>query len=280
MRPRHRHLPKILGALLLTALPLFLYLKVSDEPPAVYRWYERAALRVVSPFFQISRAIQQGVGGVARRYFFLTGVARENEGLRKLVDALQIKRSFYEGVARENERLTALVEFRKKLPLETLAARVLSCPPLGEFRIITVDRGEQEGVRRGAAVMVPQGLVGRVIRVGGRFSEILLLTDPTSAVDARAVRTGARGLVTGEGIEIGLDRRLFIGALEFWDRTEVVAEGDFLVTSGLDGLFPPDLPIGTVREVRKGKYEVFQEGKVIPQVDFNQLREVLIVKSP
>lgn len=258
------------------AFPFFLYLKGYRELPGLASWYGRLAVGVVSPFLRLSRAVQEGASRVVRRYFFLVGTERENEALRKLVEATEMRRFFLDGIARENERLAGLVEFQKRLPFQTVAARVLAYPPLSEFRLMTVDRGEESGIRRGAPVLAPQGLVGRVIRVQGNSSEVLLLTDPTSAVDARAVRTGARGLVVGKETDLRLNRRLFIGALEFWERSQEVGDGDLLVTSGLDGVFPADIPIGIVQDRKKGKYEVFQEGKVLPAVDFHKLREVLI----
>jgi rod shape-determining protein MreC len=230
------------------------------------------------PILQGVHWVKSGVKRVVRRYFYLVNAATENEELRKELAASQLRQGYYDKLTQENERLANYLNFKASTPFRVIPAKVIAYPPLGEFRILVLDRGSEQEVQRGAPVLTQLGLVGRIQEVAPNYSKVLLITDPSSAVDARVKRTGARGLVVGHGQKVGLDRELFIGAFEFWDHTEEVSEGDELVTSGLDGVFPANIPIGTVRETRREKFDVFQKGKVIPFVIFNKTQEVFIVK--
>lgn len=267
MRPLIR---KAFVALLLVALPIWFYLSPGRHlPPAPIAWYDRIVFKVVTPPLRGIRWIEEEFFQLMRRTFFLLRAERENEALKKEILALRVREFFFEGVARENERLSRLLDFQQSLPYRAIPAQVIAFPPLGEFRLMMINQGSEQGVLRGAAVISPDGLVGRVFRAENRVAQILLMTDPTSAVDARVLRNGSRGLVVGRGDN---------AALEFWDRAQEVGEGDSLVTSGLDGNFPPEIPIGKVHDIRRDAYEVFQAGKVIPAVPFNKLDEVLVLQ--
>ncbi|MBI2981177.1 MAG: rod shape-determining protein MreC [Deltaproteobacteria bacterium] len=260
------------------SIPGFLYYQSfhgAADPP---RWDQRFFVWILSPLFQSVRSIQDEVARNARRYVYLVETEKRNEALEAELKQYQLKEFFCEGISKENDRLLSLVNFQKRLPFSSIAARVIGFSPVGEFQVLTVDRGEEIGVRRGAAVLSEQGLIGRVIRVFPRQAQVLLITDPTSVVDAEIKRNGARGLIVGKGISIGFSREVFVGAFELWEGSQEVQEGDLLVTSGMDGVFPKEIPIGTAKHLRKGEHDVFLEGELLPFVDFYKLREVLIIQ--
>ncbi|MBI2082932.1 MAG: rod shape-determining protein MreC [Deltaproteobacteria bacterium] len=272
---KYRVILILIGLLL---APAYFYYQSSQGMGGQLRWSERISVWLLSPVFHSMVEIRGKISTVIHRYFYLVNTAKENEKLRSELQQYHLKEIFYEGIARESERLTALIDFQKHLDFQTIPARVISFSPVGEFQIVTVDRGKEEGIRRGAVVLSSKGLVGRVIKVYPHESQILLVTDPTSVVDAEVKRTGARGLVVGRGVALGFTREIFVGAFELWESSQEVADSDILLTSGLDGVFPKNLPIGTTRNVRKGEFDVFINGDVVPFVDFYKLREVLILK--
>lgn len=233
---------------------------------------------IVTPVIGSVLWVRSGFSSVFYRYIHLMEVERENESLQKENELLRESQTLCEAWQRENERLTDLLEIKRDEISEAITARIVSYPIMGEFDILFINRGREEGVRRGFPVITSRGLVGRVIEAGPHRSKVLLVTDPTSSVDARVVRTGARGLVVGHGKEIGFSRPLFIGALEFWDRSSEVIVGDELVTSGLDEVFPADIPIGTVRSVKGEEGELFLNGEVVPSVEMNKVQEVLVIR--
>src|SRR5262249_46152908 len=143
----------------------------------------------------------------------------------------------------ENTRLRDLLAFRERLAGDVITAAVIGRDATGLARTITIDRGERDGVAKGAAVLAPAGIVGQVLLVGSRAARVLLISDHNSGVDAVVQRTRARGIVEGtvnEGCGI-----------KFVKRTEDLQRGDVVVTSGVDGIFPRGLPIGRIVVVDK-----------------------------
>ena len=137
--------------------------------------------------------------------------------------------------------------------------------------LIRVDKGSLAGVKVGAVVAVPEGLVGRVSSVTPHTSEVTLLTDPSVKV-ACVIETGgadkALGIVSGGG-EDQLVIRHLRGAAEVPLRSRVL-------TSGRGGVYPPGLAVGTLLDVRRDARGFASEGEVLPQVDCSTLEDVFI----
>lgn len=272
-------LKKVLFSLLLLGIAFFLYTRHREiEERGSLQWYERPVIWVTAPVAQGFLFIRQKVRAAFERYFFLVGVEKENELLRRRAEEFQTKETLFRNLEGENERLRRLLEVRSQMPEEWLAARVVSYPPIGPYRILTIDKGAGSGVRRRAPVIAPDGLVGQVVRVLEDYSQVLLITDPTSAVDGRLEKTGARGLIVGKAVKLGLNRDLFLSAFEYLSQATEIEEGAVVVTSGLDGVYPPGIPIGSVHGKKKKKYDVFQQAEVIPAVDFYKIQQVLVLK--
>ena len=118
------------------------------------------------------------------------------------------------------------------------------------------------------------GLVGRIHRVYGRHSDVLLITDPHSSIDVVVPRTGGRGLVTGMARE-----DVYRCKIEFLERGKPVQIGDKVETFGL-GALPAGIPVGVVSAVHAVDYRMYQEVEIEPAADFGSLRRVLVVLSP
>ncbi len=132
-----------------------------------------------------------------------------------------------------------------------------------------LDKGSADGVRKGMGVVTPLGVVGKVVAVTGRTAKVILLTDPNSGIDVLVQRTRSRGIVSGS-LESGT-------VLKYIKRSEDVQEGDRLVTSGLDSVFPKGMMAGTVIKVRKQSRGLFQSVEVLPAVQAALVEEVLVV---
>ena len=175
----------------------------------------------------------------------------------------------------DSARYQRLLGLRDAIPAETLVARVVAIDASPYFRMarIQLDRGEGM-VRRGMPIITPEGVVGRVNRVSGDSSDILLSVDPRSAIDVIIPRTGGRGLLKGKPGDNG-----YRAAIEYLVHGEQAKEGDVVVTSGLGG-FPRDIPVGKISRVVKSPAGLYQEVEVSPDVDFARLSEVLVVVAP
>ena len=169
--------------------------------------------------------------------------------------------------------LEKLLSLRASLQFETVAARVVAVETSAFFRVVRVklDRGGDD-VKPGMAVIASAGVVGRVQRVFGGWCDVLLAADPKSSIDVVVARTGGRGVVKGVA---GSDR--YHTRVEYLERKDEAAEGDLVVTSGLGGFFPRDLPVGKIVKVDKRGFGLYQEVEVQPVVDFGKVRDVLVV---
>jgi rod shape-determining protein MreC len=118
-------------------------------------------------------------------------------------------------------------------------------------------------------VVTHRGVVGRITEVSSYTSKVLLITDMNSSVDALIQRTRARGVVEGRGSSL-CELRYVAGS-------DDVSVGDLVVTSGLCGIFPKGLPIGTVKDVEKDSFGLFQQIELVPSVELNKLEEVSVL---
>ena len=231
----------------------------------------RFFLEVMAPLQRGSSAVGQAVAGTWRSVGELMHSREENETLRQRVRELEEQVTRLGEAELENVRLRRLLDLRETLRGDVLTARVIGRDATGIARTLVVDRGEADGVVKGAAVLAPEGIVGQVFLASRHAARVLLINDHNSGVDALVQRTRARGIVEGI-VDDGC-------GLKFVKRTEDVQVGDAVITSGLDGIFPKSLPIGHVVAVDKRGQGLFQYAEVAPRVDFSQLEEVLVTRG-
>jgi rod shape-determining protein MreC len=204
-------------------------------------------------------------------YVNLIGTARENRRLHARIADLEARLARLEDLEQSNERLSELLDFRRRLTGPALGARVIARDPMLWFQGLTIDRGEQSGVRRGMAVLSPEGVVGQVAEVSRSTARVLLLTDRNSGIDAFIQRTRARGIVQG-ALENGCH-------MKYLRHGEDVRVGDLVFTSGLDGIFPKGILIGEVTELSTHDRGLLQLAVVRPRVALDRIEEVLIVDA-
>ena len=263
----------MVGATLLLAI---VAMRMSAKAPGDLSTLDRGILHVVSPAQSAMSTVARAIIGVAGHYVDLTHVRAENDALQRENGRLRAELADVRRVAAESVRYQRLLGLRDVTPAETVSARVISIDASPYFRVarIEIDRGEGV-VKRGMPVLTPDGVVGRINRVAGKTSDIMLLVDPRSAIDVVVPRTGGRGILRGKPGENG-----YRCSIEYLVRGEQAREGDKVVTSSLGGAFPRDLAVGHVSRVIPGTVGLYQEIEVTPDVDFARLSEVLIVVAP
>lgn len=152
-----------------------------------------------------------------------------------------------EQLLRENERLRKLLDLKIRLDTPAQAAEVIYDTADPYTRRVVVDRGRMAGVELGAPVLDAGGVLGQVTRVHPFVSEVTLLIDRDQAIPVLNIRTGARGVAYGDpvaGHGGGME-------LRFMPTNVDIREGDLLTTSGVDGLYPPGLPVARVVRVER-----------------------------
>lgn len=241
----------------------------------------RTVYAALSPLQAGVAAGARGVRGVWFSYLDLRRVRQDNAQLQSRLRDVEMQMMERQRDAEEAGRLRELLELRRILPHDTLVAQVIVRDAMQWFRILKIDKGSNQGVTRDAAVISSTGVVGRVIRVGPNAAQVQLLLDQQSGVGARIERSRVTGVVSGQVSRQSATPDASAGDLvmKFVPMLADVVEGDVVVTSGLEGMFPPGLVIGRVRSVVRGS-GLFKEVKVAASADFDRLEEVLVVRTP
>lgn len=228
----------------------------------------------------VSSWIQSGLGfgvdgvvGAWRGYVALRSVRTENVLLRQDNARLLTEVHVLEEARAENRRLRELLSYAEGAPGTEIAARVVGVNPVSTLLSLRIDRGVDHGVQRNMPVVTADGVVGHVERVTARYADVVLLRDRNTVVGIRVQRSRARANAVGAGRDLSL-------RLENALRTEDLQEGDVVITSGTDGIYPPGLVVGTLTEVQRNDFGMFQSGEIVPAVDTARVEEVLVLATP
>jgi len=266
---RRYHLFVFIILLLLAALVL---MSLRAKQRKGIEFFDALLMEVCSPFQKASTVVIKTVQGTFHQYVFLVNLEKENRRLKQKVAELETENHQMEEMKLANERLRQLLQFRAKNSPSMVGAEVIGQDPSSWFKSVTIDKGERDGVKLGMAVVSPTGVIGQILKTAPHCATVLLITDYNSAVDSIVQRTRAKAIVEGKG-----ESRC---QLKYLLRTEEVAVGDVVVTSGLGGNFPKGLMVGEVKKVDKKGHGVFQYAELVPSVDFAQLEEVFVIMEP
>ncbi|MGV1099997.1 rod shape-determining protein MreC [Thiovibrio sp. JS02] len=255
----------LLFGLLLT---LILILIVSAVGRQEFNAPHKFALEVIGTAQYGITRVSGYFNGVWRNYTALISVREENARLREELQKYKAINNEYREAVATNVRLAKLLEMKEVLPAPTLTAEIIGMDPSQWFKTVIIDRGSSDGVQAGMPVTTVEGVVGQVVNTSPHYAKILLATDPNSAIDALIQRTRVQGIVKGNGTAYHMDYVL---------KNSDVQKGDTIVTSGIGGVFPKGIPLGTVANVEKTRRGMFQKIDIEPSTDFTQLEYIIIV---
>lgn len=195
---------------------------------------------------------------------------QENAALRqaRLIDAEQAQR--LEILEAENQYLRKLLETKRLLGARVQPATILYSARDPFNRRVILDRGSDQGVIEGQPVVDDQGVVGQVTRVGSDYAEVTLLTDRNQSIPAQVVRNGLRTVVFGTG-----DGRL---EMRYMSSNADVQVGDWIVTSGIDGIYPRGLRVGKVESLESDPNGIFSKFILTPAAGMGRYGEVLLLE--
>ena len=204
---------------------------------------------------------------VWNRYLDLVDLKTQNTELRREIQRLRQERFALSEAEFQNKRLKKLLDFKERGSHPVVSANVIGASPsILRSQVVIVDKGSGAGVAPGMPVASYDGIVGRILVTGDKSSEVLLITDPVSAVDAYVHRTRARGIVKGTGSGC---------VMQYIENKADVSIGDKIISSGKDGFFPKGVVIGTVTAIEPDGS--FISAPVSPEVDLNSVEEVVII---
>ncbi|ETR69024.1 MAG: rod shape-determining protein MreC [Candidatus Magnetoglobus multicellularis str. Araruama] len=267
-----KRLATIAGGMILIVLTIML-LTITSQHRSHSNILSRLAINCISPFQELVSSSIRTCQQIWKNYFSLVAVAYENERLRSALNkAYELNNRCLE-TQRSNQRLRALLDFKEtNKAFQLVAAEVIGRDPSYWSKTMMIDKGETDGLQKGFPVVVHRGIVGQIIETTGHFSKVLLIIDQNSAVDSLLQRTRVRGIIKGDSA-----KSFFF---EYVLRKGNVKIGDMVISSGLDGVYPKGLRVGTVSEILRSNSGIFQEIKVTPYVDFEKLEEVFVLFKP
>lgn len=204
-------------------------------------------------------------------YVGLRHVRAENTVLKEQVSSLEVQLQEQRALADRSRGLEELLELRDRSNLRTTAADIIAAGATPEFRTVTINKGSLDGIEADMAVIAPAGVVGRVVVSTPRAAKVQLLIDRNAAAGAIVERSRAQGAAVGSG-----ESRL---RMDFVPEVADVAQGDVVMTSGIDGIFPKGFVIGKVESVQKSG-TAYKEILIRPAVDFTSIEQVLVVLTP
>ena len=258
----------IIIACLLVIISLII-LSYSMKQPNKDGFLRRLVLEAAAPLADTITFSFKGLNEVWKRYIILVGMEEENRRLKKdnallTQEIIQYREGYLEGI-----RLQKLLALQEKVKYPTITARVIDRDQTSIIKTILINKGTSHGLRVDLPVVADQGVVGRIIEASWNASKILLLIDENSNIDALVEETRIQGILQGAGSSGS--------SLKYIPKTETVALGNIVISSGLSGLFPKGLLLGVVKNVDKTNSGLFQKIDIAPFVDFARLEEVTVI---
>lgn len=222
----------------------------------------------VQSFFTRSiRSVKQ----LGTNYLFVINAREENILLKEEIERLRIDRERLLEIENQYNRLLKQLQFQKEISSKMILAEVVGNDFNSWFKTIVINKGTENAIEKGMTAMTADGLVGRTIEAGTNNAKILLLTDFRNAVDAMVQRTRDRGVVIGNNSNILQMRFIPLKA--------DIQIGDVVISSGMGGVYPKGLVVGTVTKIKRKKQSLFQEAEIAPSGDFTKLEEVFIISK-
>lgn len=261
---RHRSLFLLIGVVVLQVLLLAVQIRRDSQGRLIRVW----TVSAVSP---VERGGAWGVGKVRnawRHYFALGDTARQNEQLQRENGELKLEIMQLQGKSAEADRLASLLNFKQKQnKVPMVVARVIGSSADPNSNVIYIDQGQRDGIRKNMGVITPEGVVGKIIESYPDTSQVLVVTDRDSGVGAMIADSRIQSPVGGSG-----DPLL---NMKYVGNDDEVAVGSRVVTSGMDRIFPKDLPVGTITQVKPGGQ--YKQIRVKPSANLEKLEEVIVL---
>jgi rod shape-determining protein MreC len=209
-------------------------------------------------------------------YFSSLGAAQSaQEAARQKLNLQSQRANQVEQLTLENERLRKLMFLRERLHSASMAAQVLYDAADPYSRKVIIDKGLSDSVGLGSPVLDESGVLGQVTRVYPLVSEVTLITDRDHAIPVMNTRTGARGVAFGD-----VSSHADAMELRFMAANADVTEGDLLTTSGVDGVYPPGLPVAKVEKVERRVDAAFAHIYCVPVALVSGASYVMVLEAP
>ena len=235
---------------------------------------QRAIYTIISPLESRISTVTTPVREFFDRIISAADYEKEIESLKSEITTLKVANKTREDYIAENKRLKELLDLKEsKQDYTTVSCRVVSYEPNSWYDTVMLDKGTNAGIGVNDTVITPLGLVGRIVAVGKNWSKVSTIINTANSVGVKLSRTGDVGVISGDAT-LATSRNC---KLEYLSNDKNLIKGDILLSSGLGGIYPADLPIGKITEVKSDTAGNLEYGIVEPFVDFSALYEVLVI---
>jgi rod shape-determining protein MreC len=263
---------KVIFALVLSIIPVvLLYVQGKDaEIRGVISW---PVTQVAGLLSSAAVSVTGLMSDTLFRYVFLVGRSDELARLRADVVKLRALQAQVTDLTFEREEiLNTYFHTDYGDQVNRVYARVIATAGAPMARMVRINRGFNHGLKVGNPVVANEGVVGQILSLSANFSDVLLMTDASSAIDARVVGLNARGLL--RGITSNAEYLMEIGNL---DGNDQIKPGDVIVSSGVNTQFPQGIPVGFVKNISASKDGLWSSAQVTPFVAMDRLEHVAVL---
>lgn len=252
---------------------LALFLMVADARFKITQPVRAAIATVIYPIQWLAMRPVQMLQGGGSYFESLEAAQRSEEAAHKKLATQSMRASQVEQLSLENSRLRRLLSLREQVGATAQAAEVLYDAADPYTRRIVIDKGLAQGVTEGSPVLDESGVLGQVTRVYPLVSEVTLVIDRDHAIPVLNTRTGARSVAYGDPSTHG-------GAMElrFMAGNADVQQGDVLSTSGVDGVYPPGLPVARIDKIERRADSAFARIYCVPLAITSGAKHVMVLK--
>lgn len=228
------------------------------------------AVNLVVPFQKLFVYTGSGIRNSFRNYIDLRDVRERNEELQRQLDQMRLEQARLSQDVEQGRRVQDLLSFKEQFIAKTLAAQVIGTSGTDLSRVIYIDRGSQDGIATGMAVITPHGIVGKISRADRRTAQVLLISDSASGAGVLLERQRLNGVLKGSAAGVPEVHNVM--------SDEKIEIGDSVITTGGDRVYPKGLKVGTVTSVAPDpEHDPFLSIKIKPAADLNRLEEVLVI---
>jgi rod shape-determining protein MreC len=223
---------------------------------------------VFTRFHAMKSSVKESFASPFRRMFLRE---EENRKLRDEITKLLKEQQQYREAFLENKTLRAMLALKENEREYITSAKVIARSTDPWSNTLLINKGISAGIAKDMTAITEKGLAGKIIYASDSYAHLLLITDIHFSVSARLQQSRAEGIITGTGF-----RKC---QLKYIPHEEQVKEGDVVITSGLDLLFPDGIPIGYVSKVDKTGAGFFQDIIVIPYIEDNKIEVVAVIRK-
>lgn len=240
--------------------------------PQATRTIQASFFQVISPFLKTGSGLERQITSVRTGLKSLQELERDNAALRVENRSLKATNEALRDVEHEVNRLRHALAYRERSLFRLVPAEIVSRDSSTWWRTATINRGQEEGLAPEMPVLTDEGLVGRITTVGENISVVLLVSDENCRVAANVEGTREQGIVTGERVAGSLAPLL---DLNYLSKQAELKPGQRVYTSGVGGVFPSRLFVGTVKTFQVRALD--SQAKLAPAVDLARLEDVFVV---